>query len=215
MALTWKQIIDRVLMNAFNESDRIYAKEWATSYYEQTWGLVDWPFKVTELSVLTVTGGDQTPLMPGDMESIIELMDDNHAPLREITQEAFDAGGYSDPNSSGKPGIYWMQGGQVVLGPTPDATYSYYVRYERAVCHRDSAGNIVAGAPTGDSDYLFWDGYEYLIVFGARAMGKLLTNNPTYDGDQERADAMLLDMISRWFPSGNQPLSYGRDRLGV
>jgi hypothetical protein len=212
--LTWLEIINGVLRHGFNEGDRVYAQAWAADYYRRTWDLVDWPFKTPDLGALTITANDPTPAMPADAARVLEILNDNRDPLMEISQEAFDDAGYSDTGSTGKPHSYWMQGHQPVLGPIPDGAYDYFVRYERGVTHRDNAGAYVAGVPTLDDDYLFWDGYEHVIIFGARAIGKVATYNPTGAEDQNQADAMLLDMMSAWFPPGGAPVTFGRDKLG-
>lgn len=212
--LTFSQMQDKAIANAFNEGNRSDVQVWLNDYYRRVWGLVDWPFRKPEPASLTVTAGDATPTMPTDIMRVVEVMDNNENPLSEINQEQYDQSGFLDTSATGKPSVYWLDGRQIRFGPIPDGSYTFQIRYERGLTHRNAAGTAVAGPMTLSDDQLFWDGFEYLIIFGARAMGKVLTNNPTWPGDVDQADAMLLDMMAEWFPPGNQPTQYGRDMLG-
>lgn len=203
-----------VRSNAFNASDDANIERWLNDYYRRVWGLVDWPFRTPDAVSLAITQNDATPAMPADLIRVVEILDDEETVLAEISQEEYDRFGFSDTASTGKPGFYWMQARQAVLGPIPDANYTYRLRYERGLTHRDVNGAYVAGIMSAATDQLFWDGFEFLVIFGARAMGKKLSNNPTWAQDQDEADAMLLDMMAEWFPSGNTPMQFGRDMLG-
>jgi hypothetical protein len=212
--LTRAEIRAQVLLHAFNANDVANANTWISQVERRVWGLVDWPFKEVDLTSLTVTANDPTPTLPADYARVTQLLNHQREPLVELDRDQFDERGLSDSDSTGIPSCYTVIGRSIVLGPYPDAGYTFQMRYERLLSHRDSTGAITVGAMDEEDDYPFWTGHELLLVHGARAIGKGIRNDPSQAYDQQEYDAALLDMISDYFPASRGPRRYGRDRLG-
>ena len=148
--LTFQEIVNRVLSHAFNEGDRENAKQWVCDYYRRTWDLIDWPFKIPDLAELLVVGGrpdagDAGRPVAGDRDPRRQQRPVwARSPRRRSTTTAT-----ATRTTTGRPSSYWMNGRQAVLGPVPASDYTFQIRYERGVTHRDAAGNYVAGPPVG------------------------------------------------------------------
>lgn len=202
--MTFAEIQDEVITARFNAGQRASVKRWINYRYSWVWGHAEWPFKKVGPTSLTVTSGSQNVTEPSDIARVIRLYTDLGEPVRELEPERFDLA-YSYHTYTARPTDYKVVNGQIVLGPTPDANYTYKLAYEKALTELSADSDTPA----------FPSRYHYLLVMGAIATGLKLENDPTWQPLEqefvEAVGAMSEDLLP---PDRAGNTQYGRDYLG-
>ena len=172
MSMTYKQVQDAVLADAFAESKRQSAMTWIQFRHSWLWDLEEWSFKFATASV-TFTAGSQVAAGPSDLRTVLGLYNAQGAPVRGIRdiREFFDVANANIGNGSGPPQVYTVIGSAITVGPAGDGSTGLVV-YEKT---KPSLVN------DGDSTGLP-DGYDLALVHGGKAEGFKLSNVPIWQG---------------------------------
>lgn len=202
--MTFADIQDEVITARFNAGQRASVKRWINYRYSWVWGHAEWPFKKLGPTNLSITAADQTPTPPADLHRVIRLWDDLGQPVRWLEPERFDLA-YESHDYTGRPSDFKVVNGVLTVGPTPDASYTYHITYEKALTELSADGDEPA----------FPDRYHYLLVMGAISTGLKLENDPTWQPLEqefiEAVSAMAEDLLP---PDHTGNLQYGKDFLG-
>lgn len=173
MSLTFKQLQDAVLADAFDESKRADAKNWITFRHAWLWDLNEWTFKFGTATVTFTNGSQVLGSMPTDFGTAIVLYDsvgNAVTPVRDF-RSFFDNYNANLQNGSGSPQAFTVVGSEILVGPAGDGTSGLLV-YEK------SKPMLVAD---GDTTGLP-DGYDLALVHGGKAEGFKLANVPLWQG---------------------------------
>lgn len=196
MAMTYLQIQDAVLADGFGEGKRSDAKQWIQSRHADVWYAEEWVFRYGTDTSITVTADSQTVTgTPTDLGIVLGLWNADGDPLVPYTDvraflDRYNAS-VADP---GKPEAFCVVGSSVLVGPTSSETSSgYLMAYEK------NKPSLSADADTTGLP----EGYDLMLVFGAKADGFALTNVPLADGFRTLFNEKL-DSMRRNFRAGSR-----------
>ena len=190
--MTFLQIVNAVLADAFAEGKRADAKNWVNHRYTWLCDLEEWPF-MRATTVVTVTAGSATVTnVPTDFAIAQALLDQYGTPLEPVRdpQDFYDRY-YGQTVANGKPEAFTIDGGVLLVGPTSNETSALYkLVYQRAAAALSADGDVPI-IPTG---------YHMGLVHGGKAEGFRLTNVPLadqFDADfRGTVDAMRAKYLS-------------------
>lgn len=193
--MTFQQLYTELTDMRFNTQAVKLAevKRWVNAAEIAVWNSADWVFKRVPRTTLAVVTGANNPVMPTDFNRAIRVYDQNGVRLDyrepDLFEEIYPTGG-----ATAQPTSYTVVNRQVLLGPTPNATVSFKLSYERRYT-RLVAGTPTLGIMAADTDTPLWDSeHHYVLVPWAMILGQKLENDPT--GDALRAERdMLLDAM--------------------
>ena len=193
--MTYKNLQDECILLRFDESRRASVKSWLNTRYAAIWSMEDWYFKHVTGVPFTVTAGDDGPTMFSDFAAVEGLFDNNGDPLRWLPQRIFEEV-YLGDTSSSTPREYTIVDRQIILGPTPSATTTFYISYRRRLSHVDGPSGLnAAGIMVNDSDQPIWGAeYDYLLVLEAAILGCELLEFPAAELSSQR-DGMLQALL--------------------
>lgn len=181
--MTFVEIVNAVLADAFSESRRADAKTWVNFRLSWLWDVGDWAFAEGRADV-TVTAGSQTVTgMPDDFQVARALYRADGEPLCEISSFDEFASRYigAANTATGLPEAYTVLGSTIYVGPTSTETSaSYLLVYQKAPTLLVEDADVPA-IPAG---------YHMALVHGAKAEGFRLTNVPLaaqFDADFQAA----------------------------
>lgn len=186
MSLTYKQIVDAVLSNAFAESVRSDAQKWVQGRHSWLWDAEDWTFKYAGPTSVTFTSGSNTVgSLPTDFQAVDALYDANGDELvgYEDAREFWRRYNANLNLGSGTPEAYTVVDSTLYVGPAGDGT-SGLLFYEKTKPSL-SLDADTTGLP---------DGYDLALVHGAKAEGFKLNNIPLWDGFDQDFTAYLNAM---------------------
>jgi hypothetical protein len=125
---TYKALQDEVLSFQFSETKyRPLVKVWLNS--AQQTAVIQSEFRSQEsTATVTTSANAATYALPTDYSRLIDFFyNESHELLSPMDVRDFDA----LPESTGRPYAYAMRGNELVLYPTPDAVYTFTLRYWR------------------------------------------------------------------------------------
>lgn len=174
MSMTYVQIQNAVLENAFDESQRADVKNWIQFRHAWLWDMEEWTFRQGGPSVVTFTANSTVASgVPSDFRHAVALFDSLGAwiePIRD-TREFFTAYNQNLPTTSTRPQAYTVMNGQIILSSPGDGSTGILL-YEKSKPALVNDGDTT-GLP---------DGYDVALVHGAKAEGFKLTNIPLWQG---------------------------------
>lgn len=136
MSMTFKQIQDAVIADAFTETDRANVKVWINTRGAMLWGLDEWAFTKASALVTVTAGSGAVTNMPTDFSTVLDLFRDDGTKLKAYEEYREFANIYLGTNNSsvGVPEAYTVLGEQsLIVGPLSSvASGNYLLAYENA-----------------------------------------------------------------------------------
>lgn len=172
-AMTFKQIQDAVIADAFDESKRADVKNWISFRHAWLWDLAEWTFRDGTATVTFTAGSQIVGGMPTDFRIALALYNGTGVPLTAMRDQRdfLDRYNANAQPGNGTPEAFTVVGSQILVGPNGDGS-SGILLYEKA---RPSLVN--------DSDTTgLPDGYDVALVHGGKAEGFKLANVPLWQG---------------------------------
>jgi hypothetical protein len=170
--MTYVQMQNAVLADAFSESKRVDAKTWIQARHAWLWDAEQWEFRKAKTAITFTANQQQVASPPSDFRHAIRLYDANGYRLRDLTPGQFlDC--YAVV-TSGSPEAFTVLNNQILVGPSGDGTAGTLL-YEKAKPTL-SADSDTTGLP---------DAYDLALVHGAKAEGFKLANIPLWQGFDE------------------------------
>jgi hypothetical protein len=180
--MTFLEIVNAVLADAFGESKRADAKTWTNFRLAWVYDIADWSFSYGTDAVTVTAGSQVVSSLPTDFAVALGMWNAEGSPLALMGYNDF-ADSYlgTSNNASGRPEAYAVLGTTVFVGPTSSETNAgYLLSYQKA--QTALVGDTdVPGIPAG---------YHLALVHGAKAEGFKLTNVPlaqSFDADFQAA----------------------------
>lgn len=220
--MTFKQLQDEVIGFRFNETQRESVKRWLNIRVSRIWTMADWPWSRVDMASLTINAGDNTPTLPSDLKTPIQMLDELGDEVCELEASEFDyMYRYSQINGNqSRPCHFKFTNGVLTLGMTPVSSTSFSLSYRRKIYHLDlrysvdGSPAVVVGPMSADSDTPPWDSdWHQLLVPGAMAYGLKLENDPTWEPLEQEFQNGVQDLMEFYLPSlaTTKTLQYGRD----
>lgn len=180
--MTFRQIVDAVLSDRFAESQRSDAKTWVNHRYWWLWSLEPWTFRFATADV-TITAGSQTVTgVPTDFLMAHALITDDGTSLGALPDtRSFLESYYPSSDETGDPEAFTVVGGTLMVGPTPQASATYRLLYEREFTELVDDADVPA-LPAGS---------HFALVHGGAAEGLKLQNDPTWQSFEQDFQASL------------------------
>lgn len=171
--MTYGQIQNAVIKNAFDETDRADVKNWIQFRHAWLWDLEEWTFRFATATVTFTSGSQTVASVPADFRHAIALYDANGSPIAPVrdTRLFFDSYNANLQNGSGSPSVFTVLAGQIFVGPDGDGSAGVLV-YEKSKPALVNDGDLT-GLP---------DGYDVALVHGGKAEGFKLANVPLWQG---------------------------------
>jgi len=170
---TFKEIVDAVLLNAFDESQRVYAKQWVNTRYTWICDAEEWTFTTGSALVSVTSGSNLVTGLPTDFGRPYDLYRADGQQLAYLEQDEYEAI-YSSSTSInvGLANVFSQIGDVLVVGPRSQETSSAYtLLYQKTV-------PLLAA----DSDVpVFPSGYHQALVDGGKAHGFKVNQVPQLD----------------------------------
>lgn len=200
-------------------SPNVTVKDWLISRYGYVWGAADWPFKWVGPTSLAVTGGTVTVAAPADCFKPIYVFDELDQPLTECSPvEFFRQFGTLAATSSGRPTHFCFINGSFYLGPTPSASATFKLVYQRKLFNFAADGTTVVAGPwdgTTGTVQPCWDpSFHYMLVNGAAASGWAALGSPMANVHEQLFQDAVQRMISFYAPFDHSSnYQFSRDQL--
>lgn len=213
--MTYDEIVTHVIQARFKEGQREKVQRWVQRRYSLVWVMADWPWRRVGPTAVAVTASDSTPPMPSDIHRPMAVYNERGELLVAMTAEAFDARYLTQivEGTLGTPEAWKWEDGVLTLAPTPQASGTFQLTYERRIAHRSSTDVLTDGVMDADTDLPVWSNrsFDYLLVPGAIATGLKEENDPTWRDLEEESRGIIDEMREFYLPSlspfGN--VSYG------
>lgn len=185
-AMTFRQLQDAVLEDAFDESKRGDVKNWIIARHAWVWDLNEWTFRFGTASIVFTAGSQLVGSVPSNFRLAIAMYDANGSPLvpvRDI-RAFFDRYNANLGQSGGAPEAFTVVGDTITVGPAGDGSTGLLI-YEKSKPALVNDGDLT-GLP---------DGYDLMLVHGGKAEGFKLGNVPLWQGfdDDFNAAANALE----------------------
>jgi hypothetical protein len=171
-ALTFKQIQDMALEDAFPETKRSDVKVWIVDAHTEIWDAASYTFK--DVAPVTVNVVDGVISGVTDIADVYAVYD----PYGEPLAAAYDPKQFYDVYNSAAAGTgssaeaYAVVGNSVVVKPSQSGTVAgFQITYRKVKPSLSNDGDL-SGLP---------DGYDMALVYGAKSIGFTLINNPFAD----------------------------------
>lgn len=193
--MTFKEIQDAVLADAFAEGKRSDAKRWINFRYTWLFDVDEWTFTQGS-AVVTVTASSQlVSNLPSDFALAYTLYTSDGTPLTPLDYQEFQRQYYSTTSPQvGPPSAFSVLGSSIVVGPASNVTATdYLLLYEKTVTQLSNDSDVPV-IPTG---------YHLALVHGAKAEGFKLTNVPladSFDADFQAAVTTMRRKYLRAIP---------------
>lgn len=126
--LTYGELQEEVLAHQFSDSKyRPFVRKWLNQ--AQRRAVIESEMRIQESAQSYTTGAEDSGYgLPSDFSRLIDLFYvENHELVVPMDVREFDA----LPSAAGRPYAYTVRGGEVIFYPTPDAIYSFTLRYWR------------------------------------------------------------------------------------
>ena len=191
MALNFGQILNEVLTDGLDQSYRSSAEEWVRYRHAALWDYADWTFKY-KTGTVTFTSGQQalnTGDYPSDIHAIYAMYDNQGSPLRAYrdVRQFFDHYNTNALPLTAPPEGYTTIAGVPYIGPLGNGTTGIVV-------YQMEKPSLVNDAdPTG-----LPDSFDLALVYGAKATGYELTNNPLAPSLEQAYLSCIAAMENGW-----------------
>lgn len=202
--MTFGDILDAVIRDVFDPTDRTAAKTWVNARYGMMWGAAEWSFRQASANV-TVTGGSSTVTsLPADLRVATGLDTDDGVPLKMFREYRDFARRFVGTSNavSGTPWAFTDLNGVLYVGPTPAASGTYLLSYEKAVTLLVGESDVPAIPPE----------YHLALVHGGKAEGMVMKNillsDPPEQKWQEALQSMRQDYLVTVRGAGEQIPAY-------
>lgn len=194
--MTFRQIVDAVLVNLFDESLRSDAKNWVNHRYGWLLAIEEWAFlKATE--PVTVTAGSQTVTDVSSSFGIaLGMWDADGRPLKAYEdRNAFLTRYNENLDATGTPEAFCVIGSTILVGPTPEASSSsFLLAYEKDGSALSADGDEPIIPPL----------FHLALVHGGRAEGMKMQHNPSWRDVEQDFLASIDAMRRRYLVSARQ-----------
>lgn len=191
MALTYRQIQDYAIADAFDESDRAIVKEAINARYGELFDNQQWTFTQGTTNVTVTQGSRAVTNLPTDLGIVIGLERADGVPLRALEDyRDYAARWIGTLNQlTGMPEEYCAWAGALSVGPISSETSSAYtLTYEKGI-------TLLAG----DGDVPVIPGqYHLMLVHGAKADVFTLKNILLADGPEAKWNEYLQAMQRKY-----------------
>lgn len=171
--MTFIEIVNAVLADAFDDSKRAAAQTWVNHRYTWLCDLEPWSFMIANPTVTVTSSSMSVTGLPTNLGPVIGLLDQYGNPLEAVRDIETFYERYTGLNNTatGQPEAYTVIGSSVLVGPTSNYTGSFQMIHEQ-----------VAAQLSNDSDTpIIPTGYHMGLVHGGKAEGFRLTNIPLAD----------------------------------
>jgi hypothetical protein len=219
---SFKTMQDDVMLDRFKEANRPAIKRWLNYEWGKLWAGYDWKWKVVGPSDLAVTAGGRTPQMPIDFAKVLSLFNELGDELSPLPSSQFDAiyqqlveDGQTSPSEA-----FTVVSYQLYLGPTPDASSTFTLTYERRVGFHPGGDTslFTVGPMVADADVPAFLPAEHcpLIELRAARLGLRLSQDPSWAHLNDEISEAEAFMLNDLMPDvGGEPVQYGRDTYGL
>lgn len=196
--LTYKNVQDMVLEDAFPESKRADAKVWIVDAHTEIWDAASYTFKDVAPTTVTVVNGVVTGVT--DVGDVYALYDSFGNPLQAYydVKQFFDVYNSAAMASGSQAEAYVVVGTTVVVKPSTSGTLTGFQITYRKTKPTLSADSDLSGLP---------DGYDMALVYGGKGIGFTLINNPFADDFTNRFAAKKQQIKDAY--------TYGVDEAGT
>lgn len=183
--MTYKEIVDAVIANGFEDTDRASAQEWVQARHAWTWDAEEWTFRFDTATIVFTSGSQTVGSLPSDFRAAVALYDSTGGPITPIKdfRRFFDQYNTRIGNGSGNPEAYTVLDSQIFVGPNGDGTSGLLI-YEKSKPMLSDDGDST-GLP---------DGYDLMLVHGGKAEGFKLSNVPLAQNFDDDFTAFLNAM---------------------
>jgi hypothetical protein len=168
----------------FKETQRESVKKWLNDRYAEVWGLEDWTFRYA-IAPLTVSVGDDTPVMPTDFGIANQLWDAAGAKVPYVAPDTFFPVHLPSGTATGDPSRFTVINKQIYLDPTPGAASAVWNLYYEKALTLLVGDNAVPLLPPE---------HHYMLVHGAEATGQIRVQDFTYQFSEQRWQNQLAAM---------------------
>lgn len=191
---------------------------WIVKKYADVWAAADWPFKLVGPTSLAVVAGTVTVALPSDCFKPHYIFTDADAPLTYLDpRQFFQTFGTLAATSSGVPTHYTFLDGNIYFGPTPSASATFKLVYERVLSVFTAANAYVAGSwdkATTTQKPVWHDGFHYCLVHGVASMGLGLLGSADAEWHRDEFVKEVAQMVQFYAPLGKaENLQFQRDLL--
>lgn len=195
--MTFKEIVDHVLADRFGPAKRIDAKKWVNHRYWWLWTLEDWTFKWATVTFPIAAGFQQTAGSVTDLKTPVAVYLANGDPLEPIADHRafFDRYASTASVEKGTPEAFTMVGGALLLGPTPVASETGTIIYEREYTELVD-DNSVPALPSGS---------HLALVHGGASEGLRLENDPSWQDSEDSFQATVAVLRQGYLQPIHQP----------
>lgn len=204
--LSLYDIESQVIFGSFKEPQRVpYVRTWVTTRYARLWTSFEWAFKMVEATAMATVAGSRYLTVPSDFGAMRGLFDDTGVrELPQLEEDVFNRNYLSSriAGQTGKPEAYCVVNRRVVLGPVPNAIYTYYGSYKRLLGYDtgNPSGTFKVGQmgetdPTKDKPWWPPEHWECLVI-GARALGLKLVNDTAWFALEQQFEDLVQGMVA-------------------
>lgn len=204
-------IATQVMFGSFkgNQKDP-YVYDWINSRYARLWTAFEWSFKIVEPTAMATVAGNRYLTLPSDFGAMRNLFDESGTNEIQFLESAVFNRRYVGGRilgQTGKPEAFTVVDGKVILGPIPNAVYTFFGEYKRKlVCDDGSGGPGLRGVavvgmmrrtvPTTDKPWGIPQEHYETLVIGARALGLKLVNDTAWFALEQQHDDLVQGMLA-------------------
>lgn len=194
-AITFKEIVDAVLFQAFDDTQRNYAKNWVNYRYTWICDSEEWTFTTSSSAAVGVTSGSNLVSgMPTDFGRPYALYHPTGYELAYLPEDEYEARYFQSAQPQyGIPEVFSQIGDQLVVGPASQETRSdYLLLYQRTppLLVNDTDVPIIPA------------GYHQALVDGGRAEGFKYNPVPGLDGPLEESFQAAVTTMRKKYRRG-------------
>lgn len=220
------EIEDQVIFGSFKPAQRTpYVRGWVNTRYARLWTSFEWAFKMVEAVAMATVPGSRYLTLPSDFGAMRGLYDETGVRELPCLEEAVFNRNYLSSRiagQTGKPEAYTVVNRRVILGPVPNAVYTFYGSYKRLLGYDtgNPSGTFKVGQmgetdPTKDKPWWPAEHWEVLVI-GARALGLKLVNDTAWFALEQQFEDLVQGMVADDLlhdASNTTSRQYGRDQL--
>lgn len=189
--MTFKEIVDQVLLESFDESDRMYAKGWVNARLGYIWDMDEWSFTKGHATVAVTANSGTVTGLPADfgIATSLQRYDGSHLRGYEEWGEFADLYLGSANAQTGIPAAFTVQGGVITVGPVSNETNAAYILgYEKAPTVLVNDSDIPAIPQQ----------YHLALVHGGKAEGLTLRSVLLADPFEHMFDQAIQRMARKY-----------------
>lgn len=201
--MTFKEVVEAVLADRFNENRRADAKGWVNFRQAWVWSLEEWTFRQATDDVTVTSGSQLVSGVAADFLTALALFSSDGTPLfpvldhREFYAEYFN----NVTPVTDTPEAFTVLGGSILVGPTSNVSAAdYKLIYERGPTELVDDGAI-STIP---------EAFHMMLVHGGASEGLKLQNDPTWESYEQDFTAAIEVMRQDYLlPIRGAPQQFG------